>query len=167
MDQHLVCRVKVIEDANRPRLEFTWSLGSACFEPIELEDGQVADFRENSEKARTILLRLVGEHAPPEGERDAAAIRQACKELAGVGWDQYNLLLPMNDPKADDVRQWLEDLARRNRVDSLEVVCDGEPWFAPWNLVYDEDPDDGRFDDPDAGLAPFEPFWGIRYNLAA
>src|SRR3954463_16024938 len=114
MGQHLVCRVKVLDEPGRPRLEFTWSRGSACFEPIELEGGQVADFRENSDKARKVLRRLVGEHAHPEGERDAGGIRRACPELAGVGWAQSTLLLPMNGPRADDVRQWLEDLARRN-----------------------------------------------------
>ena len=31
------------------------------------------------------------------------------------------------------------------QVESLEIVCDGEPWFAPWNLIYDEQPDAAAF----------------------
>src|SRR4051812_15149024 len=120
MSQNLVCRAKALGEPGRPRLQFTWARGSACFEPIELEEGRVADFMENARKARATLLGLVGEHAPPEADRDAGGIRSACQELACVGWDQYNLLLPMNGPQAD-VRQWLEGLAGRGGVDSLEV----------------------------------------------
>src|SRR5262249_37335546 len=57
-------------------------------------------------------------------------------------------------------------------VRSLEMVSDGQPWFCPWNVIYDEDPDqkplfredppDGRDIDSDA----LRPFWGLRYNLS-
>src|SRR5262249_16850335 len=65
----------------------------------------------------------------------------------------------------DDVAGWLKDVTGSGQVDSLEVVCDGQPWFVPWNLVYDEEPDESAFADGDGGLTGFEPFWGMRYNL--
>ena len=105
-------------------------------------------------------------HVPPEGRRDSGAIQQASLDLATVGRYLYNQLLPTHDPTGADVRHWLEDLTRSEKVASLEIVCDGEPWFAPWNLVYDEDPDDGRFENSSAGLdKQFGPFWGIRHTL--
>ena len=54
-----------------------------------------------------------------------------------------------------------------DEIESLELVNDGEPWFVPWNLVYDEDPAGRSFAETVAvdGLSAFQPFWGMRYNL--
>ena len=168
MATNLICRVKVGGQVTRPEVEFVWFEGSASFPPIVLNHEASAAFRENARDSRQKLFELVSLHVPPEAQRDGAAIRRACFELASVGRFLYNQLLPAHDPIGADVRQWLEDLTRARKVASLELVCDGEPWFAPWNLVYDADPDDGRFDDANVSLdEQFGPFWGIRHTLCA
>ncbi len=49
----------------------------------------------------------------------------------------------MFDPAAGDgehvgtIAEWLRDMTATGQVESLELVCEGQPWFAPWNLVYD------------------------------
>jgi tetratricopeptide (TPR) repeat protein len=166
MSCNVVCRVKARGQVSRPVVEFVWCEGSASFPPIVLDPPETATFNENARDARQKLFAMVSLHVPPEDQRDAAAIQQACFDLATAGRYLYNQLLPTHDPTGADVRQWLEDLTRSQRVASLEIVCDGEPWCAPWNIVYDEDPDDGRFGDTSAGLDQrFGPFWGIRHAL--
>jgi tetratricopeptide (TPR) repeat protein len=162
---HLICRVKQLDDARSPRAEFTWSCGADSFEPIVLDGRCVREFREGADKARGILRRLVWAHVPPEAERDRGEILAAARELACTGWEFYCLILPDDGPEAD-VRGWLEELTRAGKVAGIEIVCDGAPWSAPWNLVYGRDPEEFAFD-ATAGLAPFEPFWGIGYNLAS
>ena len=43
------------------------------------------------------------------------------------------------------VRRWLREVTDTDGVQSLEVVSEGQPWFAPWNVVYDADPDEDLF----------------------
>ncbi len=71
------------------------------------------------------------------------------------------------------VRRWLREVTDTDGVQSLEVVSEGQPWFAPWNVVYDAEPDEDLFlkADPqaDGGVdlpaAALRRFWGLRYNL--
>ena len=62
------------------------------------------------------------------------------------------------------MRQWLNELRDRDEVESLEFVVDS-PWSVPWNAVYDCEPDKAAFLEADG--KEWEPFWGIRYRLAA
>ena len=159
----IVCRVRVDDQAKA--VEFTWSEGSASFKPYALEGDQLADFRANVQVARERLLDLVLQYQRPVAERDAKVFRQASLNLALAGRDLHNLIF---DPAARDgggivdIARWLAELTESGEVDSLEVVCDGQSWFAPWNLVYDKDPEESAFHD---GMAGYEPFWGMRYNL--
>ena len=164
MQHHLICRVKLFEEGKNERLEFTWSCGRASFEAIVLDRYKVEEFREGSKSARELLNRLVSLHVPAEADRNAVNIRSTGKQLADAGFGLYSLMLPPSGPSAD-ARKWFEGLSRTNSVAGIEVVCDGAPWFAPWNTVYGDDPD-SRFDTA-TDLAAFEPFWGIRYNLAS
>src|SRR4051794_30057097 len=107
MGQHLICRVKVLGQATQQKVEFVWSLGSSCFEPIVLSPDQVIIFRKNAKKARSKLSELVSLHMPPPDARDASAIRRECFDLATLGRYLYNQLLPVNDPTGNEVRQWL------------------------------------------------------------
>ena len=159
----IVCRVRLDEQAKT--VEFTWSEGSASFKPYSLASDQVADFRANVKAARDRLFGLVKHHEQPVNERDPAAIRQSSLDLARAGHDLYNQVF---DPAArdgehiDQIAAWLRDLTRSRQGESLEVVSDGQPWFAPWNLLYDEEPEETAFD---GSLAGFAPFWGYRYNV--
>jgi WD40 repeat protein/tetratricopeptide (TPR) repeat protein len=159
----IVCRVRVDETAKS--VEFTWSEGSASFKPYALEGEQVADFRANVRAARDRLFGLVKHHEQPLDQRDPASYRLACLDLARAGRDLYNQIF---DAAARDgehvgtIADWLRDLTMSGHVESLELVCEGQPWFAPWNLVYDSEPDDDAFD---GGPPGFAPFWGMRYNI--
>jgi len=163
----IVCRVRVDDQAKA--VEFTWSEGSAAFKPYALVDDQVADFRANVRSARERLFALVQHFERPLAERDPSALEPACLELARSGHNLYNQIF---DPAArdgehvDGIAGWLRDVTGSGQVESLEVVCDGQPWFAPWNLIYDKEPDELAFNgNGDGGLAGFEPFWGLRYNV--
>jgi len=169
----IVCRVRFDEPG--AGLDFTWSVGSSSFPAYSLRGDQVEQFRENVAEVRAVLFDLVNLYIPPAADRDRPAIRACARQLAGGGHDLYNLIfaqatLPVGI--APTVRRWLREVTRDDGVRSLEVVSDGQPWFCPWNLIYDEDPDlaqflredppDGRDIDPDA----LRPFWGLRYNLS-
>ncbi len=163
----IVCRVRFDEQAKT--VEFTWSEGSASFKPYALEGEQVADFRANVKSVRDRLFSLVKHHGQPLEERDPALYGQTCLELALAGHDLYNQIF---DPAArdgesvDTIAGWLRDVTNLGDVESLEVVCDDQPWFAPWNLIYDKEPDESAFDgDAQASQAGFAPFWGMRYNV--
>ena len=163
----IVCRVRVDDTAKV--VEFTWSEGSASFKPYALEGDQIADFRDNVKAARNCLFGLVQHHERPLERRDQTAYQQACLDLAEAGHNLYNQVF---DPAARDgehvdaIAGWLRDLTHSGQVESLEIVCDGQPWFAPWNLVFDEQPDESTFNGNGiSGLRGFAPFWGMRYNL--
>ena len=87
-------------------------------------------------------------YKPPAAERDRPALRRSCLELAQAGRNLYNLIFTSaSQPKdmATTVRSWLGEVTGTDGVQSLEVISEGQPWFAPWNLVYDADPDEDLF----------------------
>src|SRR5205823_5966998 len=65
---------------------------------------------------------------------------------------------------AEAARRWLEQLSAQESAITLEVLSE-EVGYVPWNPVY------GRPRDPQAFAAgepaALQPFWGLRYNLAA
>ena len=134
--------------------------------PTALEGDQVADFRANVRAAATASSGWCKHHEQPLDERDPASYQQSCLELAQTGHDLYNQVFDRaarDGEHIDEIAGWLRDLTSSGQVESLEVVCDGQPWFAPWNLVYDEEPEDSAFDG--AAWRAFAPFWGMRYNI--
>ncbi len=174
MAHQIVCRTRVDEPGTA--LEFTWSVGSSAFPTYTLRDDLVEQFRENTKEARDRLFDLVSLYQPAAADRDLPALRRCCLELAGAGRNLYNLIFaPEAQPKGvtKTVRRWLREVTDTDGVQSLEVVSEGRPWFAPWNVVYDADPDEGLFlnAEPrahgggDLPAAALRPFWGLRYNL--
>ena len=70
------------------------------------------------------------------------------------------------------MRRWLEDLRKQLGSIGLEIVVEersGDPGAflsVPWNLVYDEYPEDHELDfQAGEGKERWRPFWAIRYNL--
>jgi hypothetical protein len=174
MAHQVVCRTRVDEPGRA--LEFTWSVGSSAFPTYTLRDDLVEQFRENTQEARDRLFDLVSLYQPAAADHELPAIRQCCLELAGSGRNLYNLIFaPEAQPKGvtATVRRWLREVTQTDGVQSLEVVSEGQPWFAPWNVVYDADPDDDLFlggdaqadEGVDLPAAALRPFWGLRYNL--
>ena len=166
--KQIVCRVRVDELAKA--IEFTWSEGSASFRPYALVNEQATIFRQNVEDTRKQIFRLVQYHACPIDKRDAERYRQDAFKLAQLGLKLYKNIFDRaarDGGQTDKIAEWLRSLTASGEVESLEIVCDGQPWFAPWNLVYDELPKDVAFVPGEGdGLPPgFDPFWGMRYNL--
>jgi hypothetical protein len=177
--KRIVCRLHVNEQAQS--VEFTWSEGSASFKPYALFGLQVTHFRENIREARARLLSLVEHHAQPRDRRDPVACRpacfvrcvpiacrRACFELAQVGHNLYNQVFcraARDGEHVEEIAEWLREATRSHQVESMEFVCDGQPWFAPWNVIYDEEPEESAFEMGDGGRKWLEPFWGIRYNV--
>jgi tetratricopeptide (TPR) repeat protein len=178
-NKRIVCRLHVDEQAQA--IEFTWSEGSSSFKPYVLVGRQVTHFRDNIKEARERLFRLVKYHGEPRDLPHAVACRRACFprpdpvdcrracfELARAGHYLYNQIFDRaadGGEHVDAIEGWLRAATAASEVESLEFVCDGRPWFAPWNLVYDEDPKDSAFEGGNDGLDCLVPFWGMRYNV--
>ena len=156
---NVVCLLNVESD----RATFTWSEGPASFEPYKLEGMIYKDFQESAAVAREKLANLVKDYMD-----SPQTMPQSAFELAGAGNALY---LAMFRPGAEQarqakqVRQWLEQLAREHVVDTLEIVVES-PWSLPWNIVYDRAPDEAAFLANDDTPDRWQPFWGLRYNLA-
>ena len=164
-NKRIVCRVRVDDSAKV--VEFTWSEGSASFKPYALCGRQVDDFSDHVLAARKSLFTLVEHFEQPREKRNPTEYEGACLELAERGHDLYKLVFdsaPGDRERVVLIEEWLRKITATGQVESLEIVCDGQPWFAPWNLIYDEPPDEAAFrgEASDSALAPF---WGMRYNI--
>ncbi len=176
MPHQVVCRIRVDEPGRV--LEFTWSVGSSAFPPYVLRDDLVEQFRSNAQEARDRLYDLVSLYQPAATDRDYPALRRCCMDLAQAGHNLYNLIFAPEAQPAGvtrTIRRWLTEVTNTEGVQSLEIVSEGQPWFAPWNVVYDADPDEALFltgetlsDAEDGNFAvALRAFWGLRYNLCA
>jgi hypothetical protein len=155
----VVCQVASLAD----RVSFTWCEGPASFEPYHLTRNFLRLLDKYVAQARACLGNLVEDYQqqkPEQGQRD-------CYELAHVGYQLYQRIFgpEAGQEVAAVARAWLEDLRRRDQVESLEIVMDGSRSI-PWNVVYDCKPTREAFDLGNVSEQPWQPFWGIRYNLA-
>jgi formylglycine-generating enzyme required for sulfatase activity len=156
---HVVCLLNVDAD----RATFTWSEGPASFQPYTLDGMDYSDFQEVAEAARTKLADLVQDYLQSPQDTPQAAFK-----LAEAGYELYQALFKLDAeqaPLAQQVRQWLANLTQQQEVDTLEIVVDS-PWSLPWNIVYDRPPDKDAFLANDDSPERWQPFWGLRYNLA-
>jgi Novel STAND NTPase 1 len=167
----IVCQVI----ADKPdQLTFTWSDGINSFEPYFLNRLPLAVFREAVRVARNRLTDLVhlylDSNLPLEDAR-----RLANQALALAGHELYKaLFFPEDDHrgKADVVRNWLTELRTAQAdagtavADTFEVVAETDI-YVPWNVVYDQAPPaPDAFRPFDRDQTPWQPFWGVQYNLA-
>jgi hypothetical protein len=95
-------------------------------------------------------------------------VRKACYALAQTGYKLYQQLFRPDASQVrigKDVREWLDKLPKQDAIQTLEIVIEGAR-FVPWNVIYDRKLDEKAFlasgDSPDH----WQPFWGLRYNLA-
>ena len=159
MGSDLVCQVIGKPD----RVDFIWSAGSSSFEPFALTGQYLVEFRKLAKQAREKLADVVKDRL----NGTEADVRRSSLELARVGYKLYQQIFrpAAGAPQAvaKQARQWLTDTRIRGDVESLEVIVDG-PDLLPWNVVYEEPPSEQAFLEGAAGR--WEPFWGVRYNLA-
>jgi hypothetical protein len=147
------------------QVELIWSAGGGWFKPYVLNGMELTNFRELARAARKELETLVWSYH--QGDDDA--VRMGSFQLAKVGNDLYNQILPKGVAK--DVRTWLVGLRDQDAVDSLEIVVDDAARdreagiSVPWNIVYDEKPNKTAFAQGEADDR-WRPFWALRYNLA-
>jgi formylglycine-generating enzyme required for sulfatase activity len=156
---HVVCLLKVEQD----RAIFTWSEGPASFQPYTLDGMVYKKFQKVASKTREKLANLVKDYLDAP-----SAMPQSALELAEAGYELYQTLFKPGADQArpaTQVRQWLEKLAQQHEVDTLEIVVES-PWSLPWNIVYDQPPDKAAFLVNDDTPERWQPFWGLRYNLA-
>ena len=122
-------------------------------------------FRDLGRQARERLSDLVK-------DRLHGSDQDVCRsslELAKVGNKLYQQIFRpaagIPQAIAGQVRKWLTDMRVRGDVESLEIVMDGLE-LVPWNIVYEDTPSEPEFLNNDTSPARWEPFWGVRYNLA-
>lgn len=156
---HVVCLLNVEGD----RATFTWSEGPASFEPYTLDGLVYREFKETAEATRERLADLIKDYLYSEEN-----VPRASFALAEAGYELYEALF---DPGADQrrqakqVRRWLEHLAEQHEVDTLEIVVES-PWTLPWNVIYDQEPDEDEFLEQTPSPDHWRPFWGLRYDLS-
>jgi formylglycine-generating enzyme required for sulfatase activity len=156
---HVVCLVDVEPD----RAVFAWSEGPAAFKPFALDRMVYKDFVDIIAAARKKLADLVADSLYNPDNLPIAAY-----ELAAAGFELYEAMF---DPGAEDARQarqvrtWLERLTAEGSIESLEIVVES-PWALPWNVIYDQEPDQEAFLASDRRPDCWRPFWGVRHNLA-
>jgi hypothetical protein len=172
MANQVVCRIRA--DENASELEFIWTVGSSAFAPYTLKGNLFKIFSEQAREVRCRLRDLVLAEMNGDPERRRAETRGAAFELARAGSDLCDRIFePASSPSqvAPRVRGWLRDITRAGEVESVEIVSAGQPWFVPWNLVYDTNPDEDAFIRDGGASAPvvapdqLRPFWGLQYNL--
>ena len=160
----VVCRIHRSDEQLRASL--AWSEGPDEFPKYHLDGALYRAFQETARRVRENLGHVVKNYVlnTPEEVR-----RSTDYELAAAGYELYQQLFwpaPEDQPQAEDVCSWLTELRDRDEVESLELVVDS-PWSVPWNAVYDQEPDKAAFLSEQANGRQWEPFWGIRYGLAA
>jgi hypothetical protein len=169
---HVVCQIA--DDPPSKGLELVWSEGAGYFEPYRLAGAALDSFDTAVEDARRALVQVV--LLSRDGKVES--LPGACLELAEAGRVLYEALFePIGDRDqeiANEVRAWLEGLRDAGLVESLEVLLTATgadrthamPRAVPWNVLYDKPPDRDQFGVPGDHPGPWEPFWGVRYNLA-
>lgn len=133
----IVCQV-----IYRPeRVTFVWSQAGTSFEPYHLAGEELEAFDLAAQLARERLAQAVFQpHASSE------------LELARAGRQLYQAMIPES---ARHIRNWLHDQHNQSHETGLEILSD-LPGHVPWNLVYDQAPEEGV-----ARTA----FWGFRLAL--
>jgi hypothetical protein len=169
MAHHIVCQATA--DPQSDELELLWSEGAGFFEPYRLRDIPLKRFDRAIGAARKALVKVVLRSRDGKAE----LLPDPCLALARAGYELYEALFPSKkapqnqDP--EEVRAWLEGLSD---VESLEVLLAEKdatrtrstPRAVPWNVLYDKPPDPNLFLAPGKHPTLWEPFWGVRYNLA-
>ncbi len=155
---HVVC---LMTDNGRSA-SFQWSEGPAAFDPYVLEgmdyEGKNG-FKQLAETARGMLANLIKDYLYAE-----ARVPESTLELAKAGYKLHEKLFPEDDPKAAQVRKWLDKLASENAVNSIEIVV-ASPWSLPWNVIYDRKPTKEDFLGDNPNPDRWRPFWGLKYNM--
>jgi WD40 repeat protein len=161
----IICQVGNQSD----RVEFIWSSRGGFFKPYVVTGTQLAELRQTADQTRKAMAELV---FTLNEVGSASAPWEPSFKLVEAGSRLYNKLLPGGDDTALKVRHWLEDVRQQSGSIGLEVVVEersGDPGAflsVPWNLVYDECPDDHEESfQAGRGTERWRPFWAIRYNL--
>ena len=162
MGDDLVCRVVSEPD----KLGIGWSVGSSCFESYTLTGRGLRRFNDLAVAARAQLSDLADDYLNGSPEE----LRRSSLEVARVGHDLYQQLFQpapgIQELLAGQVRAWLADMRERGAIESLEVVMVGPVSPVPWNVLYEAPPSEEVFLAEPGDPARWEPFWGVRYNLA-
>jgi CHAT domain len=157
----IVCQV-LAEDAE---LSFEWSDGAGDFEAYSIDTFPRKRFLDNASEARTWLKRLVRACH----EVNTVAEWNALYEIAKCGHAMYGEIF--GPTRSHQIRDWLTDASRRKDIASLEIIVHAKSDAArfglnvPWNVVYENAPDEKRFLDQDQVV--LEPFWARAYSLAS
>ncbi|QEH32544.1 WD domain, G-beta repeat [Aquisphaera giovannonii] len=161
----VICQVTNHAD----RVELVWSSRGGFFRPYAIAGAELAELRDAAARARKALEVLV--HALNSSGQGPMPWEPAFG-LVEAGFELYNRLLPGGDDTASRVREWLVGLGDGPGPIELEVVVEelsGNPaayLSVPWNLVYDDFPEDHESEfRSGVGAERWRPFWAIRYNL--
>ena len=126
------------------QVEFIWSSRGGFFRPYVVTGTQLTELRQAADQTRVALEALV--FALNQSEESTPW--EPSYALAESGSRLFNCLLPTEDETAGKVLRWLKDLRKQSGPIGLEVVVEerstdpGTFLSVPWNLVYDERPED-------------------------
>ena len=155
-------------DQSDRRVEFIWSSRGGFFPPYVIE-GRLRNLASCAGADRREAPADLVEDLNRAGD---APPRESAYKLAEAGYKLFQEILPGDDETARKVGGWLEDLRTQAGLVSLEIVVeDGrapKTLSVPWNLVYDERPDNHKAAfEAGRGRRAWRPFWSVRYNLTS
>jgi hypothetical protein len=149
-------------------VEVIWSSRGGFFRPYVITGDELTKLSQAAEQSRKALDDLVRDLLNGMGPTSW----EPSYELAETGFGLFNYLLPGHDKTAGKVRRWLEDLRKQSGLIGLEIVVEersADPRASlsvPWNLVYDESPDEHKAAfQSSQDVERWRPFWGVRYIL--
>ena len=156
-----MAQIVLVVQATPNGVSLTWSDGPASFSSYELPRKGLSTA---ADAARTALGLVVECYFSAEAG-DAVV---ASAKLAQAGYGLYQALFKPGaeqQAQATEIRKWLDKLQSGGVVETVEVIADGiDP--IPWNLVYDRKPDAPASQTSGDDPARWQPFWGLRYDLA-
>ena len=151
--------VACIVTEGEDRVGFQWYESHAPFETILLDK---EDFVQLARVARRQLGEVVEQYLRQQ-LNESHTLPKASYDLATAGYDLYRFLV--SAPAGKYVLEWIRERHRKNALESIEIHG---RLAIPWNVVYDERPalkKQAFFEDCESEDL-WEPFWGVRYNLA-
>ena len=157
-----MARIVLVVQPTTNGISLSWSDGPAAFSSYELS-------RKNLITAAEAARQALGSVVECYFSGETGEVNEASSKLATAGFGLYQSLFKPGaeqQAQATEIRKWLDKLQSQLAIESLEVLAEGvDP--VPWNLVYDRKPDLAAFQKGGTEPAHWQPFWGLRYDLAS
>src|SRR5271154_3965860 len=139
-------------------LKIVWSYKGLDFPAYCIDK---SDVKKSADKIRSCLGKLVARGMEQEDGRRLRTSGDLLRDLAGLGWELYNVIFDAVEGDAERVKRWLEGLNDKCRV----MFSVDRRVHIPWGMIFDSDPSllSGLVEDVE--VASYGSFWCLKYSL--